>query len=136
MTLIHADGLDHRALNEQIRQSAGPCIIDGCCGQRFIAAGMTGREIEIRMIMVPEHNMAEEALRAAGEFLAPLKHISAVRLLAYHTLARSKFKAVGHPDTMPESESTPLVYEIECNWTPCRLKSEGDPVPADIERCQ
>ena len=65
----------------------------------------TGKEIEIRMIMVPEHNMAEEALRAAGEFLAPLKHISAVRLLAYHSLARSKFKAVGHPDTMPEVPS-------------------------------
>ena len=65
----------------------------------------TGKEIEIRMIMVPEHNMAEEDLRAAGKFLAPLKHISAVRLLAYHSLARSKFKAVGHPDTMPDVPS-------------------------------
>lgn len=65
----------------------------------------TGKEIEIRMIMVPEHNMEENDLRAAGEFLAPLKNISAVRLLAYHSLARSKFKAVGHPDTMPDVES-------------------------------
>ena len=64
-----------------------------------------GKEIEIRMIMVPQHNMAEEDLRAAGEFLAPLGRVSAVRLLAYHSLARSKFKAVGHPDTMPEVES-------------------------------
>ena len=65
----------------------------------------TGKEIEIRMIMVPEHNMAKEDLCAAGEFLAPLKHISAVRLLAYRSLARSKFKAVGHPDTMPDVPS-------------------------------
>ena len=64
----------------------------------------TGKPIEIRMIMVPEHNMAESDLRAAGEFLSPLKHVSAVRLLAYHALARAKFKAVGHPDTMPDVE--------------------------------
>jgi len=42
------------------------------------------------------------SLRAAGEFLAALKHVSAVRLLAYHALARAKFAAVGHPDTMPD----------------------------------
>ena len=63
-----------------------------------------GKPIEIRMIMVPEHNMAESDLRAAGESLSPLKHVSAVRLLAYHALARAKFKAVGHPDTMPDVE--------------------------------
>ena len=62
----------------------------------------TGRKIEIRMIMVPEHNMGEGDLRAAGEILGRLKHVSAVRLLAYHQLARSKFEAVGHPDTMPD----------------------------------
>ena len=72
----------------------------------------TGREIEIRMIMVPEHNMSESDLRAAGEFLGKLKHVSAVRLLAYHSLARSKFKAVGHPDTMPDVES-PDVEALE-----------------------
>ena len=50
MTVIHAEGLDHRTLNERIRQSADPCVVDGCCGHRFIAAGMTDREIEIRGI--------------------------------------------------------------------------------------
>ena len=62
----------------------------------------TGKPIEIRMIMVPEHNMGECDLRAAGEILRGLKNVSAVRLLAYHQLARSKFAAVGHPDTMPD----------------------------------
>ena len=65
----------------------------------------TGKNIEIRMIMVPEHNMSEDDLRAAGAFLAPLRNISVVRLLAYHSLARSKFQAVGHPDTMPDVPS-------------------------------
>ena len=64
-----------------------------------------GKEIEIRMIMVPTYNTDESDLRAAGELLAPLKNVSAVRLLAYHSLARSKFKAVGHEDTMPDAPS-------------------------------
>ena len=80
------------------------------CGNELILENLkklnaTGKEIEIRMIMVPEHNMAEDDLKAAGKFLAPLKSISAVRLLAYHSLARSKFQAVGHPDTMPDVPS-------------------------------
>ena len=64
-----------------------------------------GKNIEIRMILVPGYNTAESDLRAAGEILAGLENVSAVRLLAYHSLARSKFKAVGHPDTMPDVES-------------------------------
>ena len=65
----------------------------------------TGKDIEIRMVMVPGLTMGEADLRGAGEFLSRLRNVSAVRLLAYHSLARSKFKAVGHPDTMPEAES-------------------------------
>lgn len=64
-----------------------------------------GKQIEIRMIMVPEHNMSEQDLMDAGAFLAQLQNVSAVRLLAYHSLARSKFKAVDHPDTMPDVAS-------------------------------
>ena len=44
---IDAIGLDHRALNEQIRDSGDGCELIGCCGQRFIAAGMSGRDITI-----------------------------------------------------------------------------------------
>ncbi len=50
MSTICAEGLDHRALNQQIRSSSGSCTIEGCCGQRFLAAGMADREIEIRGI--------------------------------------------------------------------------------------
>ena len=80
------------------------------CGNELILENLkrlneTRKDIEIRMIMVPGHNMDESDLRAAGAFLAPLKSVSAVRLLSYHSLARSKFKAVGHPDTMPDVPS-------------------------------
>ncbi len=47
-TLIRAEGLDHKALNEAIRNAADDCTLEGCRGQRFIAAGMSGRNVEIR----------------------------------------------------------------------------------------
>lgn len=47
MSLINSTNLDYRALNEQIRVSEGTCKITGCCGQRFIAAGMSDKNITI-----------------------------------------------------------------------------------------
>ncbi len=87
------------------------------CDNKLIISNLerlneTGKEIEIRMVMVPEHNMDKSDLRAAGEILAPLESVSAVRLLAYHSLARSKFQAVGHQDTMPDVPS-PDVNALE-----------------------
>ncbi len=48
MVSISAEGLEHKELNDSIRNAQGPCIIRACCGQRFIAAGMTGRDITIQ----------------------------------------------------------------------------------------
>ncbi|MCR4673330.1 MAG: glutamate synthase [Lachnospiraceae bacterium] len=48
MMIINAKGMDHRLINETIRNSCGPCTIDSCCGQRFIAAGMADKDITIR----------------------------------------------------------------------------------------
>ena len=50
MTMIHAQGLDHKALNEAIRATSGECVVDGCLGQRFIASGMSGRTITLQGI--------------------------------------------------------------------------------------
>lgn len=47
MTQIDAGGLDHKALNAQLRQSAGDCTIVNCLGQRFIAAGLSGKNVTI-----------------------------------------------------------------------------------------
>lgn len=47
MTLIQAEGLDHRAINEAIRSGGEQCVIQGCCGQRFLGAGMSARQMEI-----------------------------------------------------------------------------------------
>ena len=45
MLSISAKGLDHKELNEAIRSIQEPCTIEACCGQRFIAAGMSGKEL-------------------------------------------------------------------------------------------
>ena len=71
-----------------------------------------GVPIEIRMPLVPEHNMSDFDLAGAGEFLAGLENITAVRMLAYHSLAHSKYDSVGHADTMPDVPA-PSVEEME-----------------------
>lgn len=50
MTLIDVTGLDHRSLNEKLRDANGPVTLTGCCGQRFIAAGMSGPELTVEGI--------------------------------------------------------------------------------------
>ncbi len=47
MTDIRATGLNHKELNEQIRQCADSCRITDCCGQRFLAAGLSGKDIAV-----------------------------------------------------------------------------------------
>lgn len=47
METIHAANLDSKTLNQQLRQSEGPCTVTGCQGQRFIAAGMSGKQITL-----------------------------------------------------------------------------------------
>lgn len=47
MILIDVKGLDYKSLNDNLRKIEGDCTITGCCGQRFIAAGMSNRVITI-----------------------------------------------------------------------------------------
>jgi glutamate synthase domain-containing protein 3 len=47
MESICAKGLTHRALNELIRRTREPCILEDVCGERFIAAGTSGKELTI-----------------------------------------------------------------------------------------
>lgn len=47
MKLIDATNLEYKELNDQLRAGGGDCSITGCCGQRFIAAGMSDKNISI-----------------------------------------------------------------------------------------
>ena len=50
MSSINAEGRDYQVLNEQIREAGNSCTITNCCGQRFLAAGMSNKEIAIEGI--------------------------------------------------------------------------------------
>ena len=44
---INAQGLHFKQLNQMIRSAPDSSIvIDGCCGQRYIASGLSGKQIE------------------------------------------------------------------------------------------
>lgn len=63
-----------------------------------------GANIEIRMPLVPQVNDDEETLHHIGIFLQNL-NITRMTVLPYHSMARSKYTALGMPDTMPDVPS-------------------------------
>ena len=59
-----------------------------------------GKNVEIRIPFVPDYNDGE--IEKIARFLAPMKHITKIRLLAYHNYASSKYEALGMKKTLPE----------------------------------
>ena len=47
MNQLDVKDLNHQQINEALRTLEGNCTLTNCCGQRFIAAGMSDREIDI-----------------------------------------------------------------------------------------
>lgn len=90
----HSDPAEHKKLTG----SDNILIKENLC-----KLSRTGKPIEIRMVMIPGLTMDEDNLHASGQFLGGLTNITKVKLLPYHSLARSKYEAVGHRDTMPDS---------------------------------
>ncbi len=45
--MFDVTGLQHREVNHILREAGTDCTLTGCCGQRFIAAGMSGKNIRI-----------------------------------------------------------------------------------------
>lgn len=65
--------------------------------------GACGVPVEIRMPVVPGCNDWEGEFEAAATFLAQIPSLVAVRLLPYRSLARTKYRAAGMADTMPDA---------------------------------
>lgn len=91
----HCDPLIHKQLtgqrNEQIKEN-------------LTILSENGARIEIRIPFVPGCNDSVENMEATGKFLSSLK-IETVKLLPYHSLARSKYAAIQMEDTLPGVES-------------------------------
>ncbi len=60
----------------------------------------SGAKIEIRIPLVPGFNDSDETLCGIGELLSEIR-TTKVRLLPYHSYARSKYAALGLDDTLP-----------------------------------
>ena len=45
--LLNVKSLDYKVLNETLRRNATDITLEECCGQRFIAAGMSDKNITI-----------------------------------------------------------------------------------------
>ncbi len=50
MKVIDATDLDYKTINETIRKTDDTCTVKNCCGQRFIGAGMSDKNISIQGI--------------------------------------------------------------------------------------
>lgn len=59
-----------------------------------------GKRIEIRMPFVPGCNDDDETVRGIGKLLSGLA-IERMKVLPYHSMARSKYAALGKKDTLP-----------------------------------
>ena len=47
MVSINAKGRDYQELNELVQEVGESCTITNCCGQRFLAAGMSGNKVTV-----------------------------------------------------------------------------------------
>ena len=63
-----------------------------------------GAKVEIRTPVIPGYNDDPVHLKAIASLLAELEHISAWRLLPYHSMAKGKYEALGMKNPMPETE--------------------------------
>jgi len=72
--------------------------IDGC-----------GKQIEVRYPYVPDYNSGEA--EKIGEFLSGLKNLTAVRVLAYHKYAGSKYSSLDMENKLPAR--MPTEEEVE-----------------------
>ena len=71
--------------------------------ENLVALGHKGVPVEVRIPVLTSVNDGE-VLLAIANFLKRIPSLTGVRLLPYHDFARSKFTAVGLPDTMPVIE--------------------------------
>jgi pyruvate formate lyase activating enzyme len=62
-----------------------------------------GCRIEIRIPLVPGSNNDDKTIHGIGNFLSTLK-IERIKVLPYHSMARSKYEALNMEDTMPHVE--------------------------------
>ncbi|MBO5223084.1 MAG: glycyl-radical enzyme activating protein [Clostridia bacterium] len=59
-----------------------------------------GAKVEIRIPYVPAYN--DNQIEKIAEFIKSLKNVTAIKVLAYHNYASSKYEAIGVKNTLPQ----------------------------------
>jgi len=90
----HPDGDVHRALTG---------ADNALCKDNLRKLGSLKRPVEIRIPMIPGMNTQADVLERAAAFLAEIPSVTAVRLLEYHDLSRSKYRALDQVCSMQEN---------------------------------
>ena len=68
--------------------------------QNLLYLNEIGKAVEIRIPYVPQFNAQE--MDDIAKFLAPLTNITKVRILPYHSYAKSKYASLSMEESMPE----------------------------------
>lgn len=83
-------------------------LLTGAGNERIIdnlaRLSASGARIEIRIPLVPGANSDDDTMTGIGRLLGSL-NIERVKVLPYHSMARSKYLALGMQDTMPDADS-------------------------------
>jgi pyruvate formate lyase activating enzyme len=120
-TAVDTSGLTTRAVLERVTPYTGVFLYDikaideeehkKCTGvsnrailDNLLYLDKMGAKTEIRIPLVPNYN--EKEIERIADFLRPLKHVSAVRVLPYHSYAASKYEALGMKNTLPDRVPT------------------------------
>ncbi len=75
----------------------------------------SGANVIVRIPLIPGFNADKESLITIAKFVQSLQTVHEVHLLAYHTLGRSKYHALGLP--YPMDNHPPMQQEEAENWS-------------------
>jgi pyruvate-formate lyase-activating enzyme len=69
----------------------------------------------VRVPLIPGFNADRQSLVAIAEFVRSLETVREVHVLAYHTLGRSKYRALGLPYEL--EQYPPMILEEANHWS-------------------
>ena len=77
-------------------------------------ASQVGTNLIVRVPLIPGFNADRQSLAAIAEFVRSLETVREVHVLAYHTLGRSKYRALGLPYEL--EQHPPMKLEEANHW--------------------
>lgn len=103
--LKHVDPARHR----QFTGASNTLVLDN-----LRRTAQAGANLIVRIPLIPGFNADRDSLAAIAEFIQSLRTVREIHLLAYHTLGRSKYRALGIP--YPMESHPPMKLEEAEVW--------------------